>query len=86
MFPRQQLRSLKESAEHLLSLQRLAEPLRDEQTLQQGAQLLSCTNMVLKWDGESLWLQGGSDDDEEDGGLPAVVLYAAVCGLSLLAK
>lgn len=80
------LRSLKESAEPLLSLQRLPAPLRDEQTLQQGAQLLSCTNTALRWDGEWLWLQGGSDDDEGGAGLPTVVLYAAVCGLSLLAK
>lgn len=86
MFPRQQLRSLKESTEPLLSLQRLAQPLRDEQTLQQGAQLLSCTNTALRWDGERLWLQGESDDGEGGAGLPALVLYTAVCGLSLLAK
>lgn len=86
MFSRQQLHSLKETSEPFLSLQQLPALLQDKQTLQQGAQLLSCTDVALKCDSKQLWLQKGSNSDEAGAGLPVLVLYIALRGLMLLAE
>lgn len=83
-FLRQQLHSLKESTEPLVSLQQLPALLRDTQTLQQGAQLLSCTSVALEYDNEHLWLKTRSNNDGEGAGLHVLVLYVAVRGLMLL--
>lgn len=78
--PWQQMCRLKESGESL-PIERLPVPLQDNQTFQQGEQLFSCTDVTMRQDGEQLWLETGSKL-----GLPVVVLFISVHGLSLLCK
>lgn len=79
-YPWQQMFRLKESGESL-TIERLPAPLQDNQTFQQGEQLFSCTDVTMRRDAERLWLETGSEL-----GLPVVVLFISVHGLSLLCK